>query len=83
MSSYCLDVAQLALLMIISVRVYGADVRRIACTVERWRLLQRRLDKLAVADGRNGEGIDIAAQLVADEVKRRLWLIRSGSDHVA
>lgn len=78
-----LDVAQLALLVLVAAKVYGTDVRRVVRRFKRWRA--RRTEPHTVTERKGGadDVIDVAAQLVADETKRRLWLIRSGFNDVA
>ena len=76
-------VAQMALLLLIAVRVYGPDMRRLARRVKRWRARRGKLHTVAAHNGDTDDVIDVAAQPVADETKRRLWLIRSGSNDVA
>ena len=78
-----LDVVQLALLVLIAARVYGADVRQAARRLKRWRAGRTELHTVTERKGSADDIIDVAAQLVADETKRRLWLIRSGSNDVA
>lgn len=77
------NVAQLALLVLVAAKVYGADVRRAARHLKRWRTHRGMLHTATARSGRTDDVIDVAAQVVANETKRRLWLIRSGSNDVA
>lgn len=78
-----LDVVQLALLVLVTANVYGAGVRRLARSFKRWRIRRGKLHTGTARNSGMDDVIDVAAQLVADETKRRLSLIRSGSDDVA
>lgn len=78
-----LDVAQLVLLVLVTVKVHRSDVRRAASRIKRWRARRGKLHTVTAHNGDTDGVIDVAAQLVADETKRRLWVIRSGSNDVA
>ena len=78
-----LDVVQLALLVLVAAKPYGPDVRRAVRRLKRWRARRGKLHTEAARNCGTDDVIDVAAQLVADETKRRLWLIRSGSDDAA
>lgn len=83
MTDSYLDVAQMTLLVLVTAKVYGSDVRRAFRHLKRWCARRGKLHAAAACKSGTDDAIDVTAQLVADETKRRLWLIRSGSNDVA
>ncbi len=84
MSAVTVENLQTFLLVALVVNTYGPKLRRLIQQV-RVRRAQRRLGVHDVhARSVNvRDRADVAARVVSDEVKRRLWLIRSGPNDVA
>ncbi len=84
MNAFTVENLQTLLIVALVLHAYGPKLRRLAHRV-RARRSHRRL-VLRDAHARCvkvRDQADVAAHVVSDEVKRRLWLIRSGPNDVA
>lgn len=84
MNAFTIENLQTILLLTLVLHTYGPKLRRL---VRRARA--RRAHRQLVAQDAHARCVDVrdradvAAHVVSDEVKRRLWLIRSGPNDVA
>ncbi len=84
MNAFAVENLQTVLLVALVLHAYGPKLRRLVRRVRAHRAHRR----LVVGDSHARcvevrDQADVAAHVVSDEAKRRLWLIRSGPNDVA